>query len=102
REAGDSDAKGLPVAYECYDLVDNRSEDWSLPQWVMVGVDQRRPLAPLLKEALNNVLDVDDLGNANGTAQILAIATEFFAKDDLIFVRLKGTPLEGLPIDEEL
>ncbi|WP_454846381.1 hypothetical protein [Pseudomonas farris] len=102
REAGDSDENGLAVVFEVYDLVDNRSEDWSAAQRVVVTIDQQRPLAPLLKEALNNVLDVDKLGNANGTAQIIAMDSKFFARGDSIFVRLRGTPVEGAPIDEEL
>ena len=58
REAEDSDSSGLAVAFEVYDVVDNRSEDWCAEQRVVVGVDQTRLTAPLLEEALNNVLDV--------------------------------------------
>ena len=102
RKAGDSDAKGLAVVFVVYDVVDNRSEDWSAAQWVVVTIDQKRPLAPLLKEALNNILDVDKLAGANGTAQVSAQDGEFFALGDTIFVRVRGTPVEGAPIDQEM
>ncbi|MCT8945935.1 YncE family protein [Pseudomonas iridis] len=100
REAGDSDVKGLAVAFEVYDLVDNRSEDWSFEQRVVVNIDTTRLLAPLLKEAVNNVLDVDKLGTANGTAQIVAVDTDIFKENDEIFLQLRGTPVEGAPIDK--
>ncbi|RON21456.1 MULTISPECIES: beta-propeller fold lactonase family protein [Pseudomonas] len=102
RKAGDSAVNGLAVVFEVYDVVDNRSEDWSAAQRVVVTIDQKRPLAPLLKEALNNVLDVDKLGDANGTAQVSAQDGEFFALGDTIFVRVRGTPVEGAPIDQEM
>ncbi|WP_447793631.1 hypothetical protein [Pseudomonas farris] len=102
RKAGDSGEKGLAVVFEVYDVVDNRSEDWSAAQWVVVTIDQKRPIAPLLKEALNNVLDVDKLGDANGTGQVIAMDDQFFAVGDTIFVRVRGTPVEGAPIDQEL
>ena len=100
REAGDSDVKGLAVAFEVYDLVDNRSEDWSFEQRVVVNIDTTRLLAPLLKEAVNNVLDVDKLGTANGTAQIVAVDPDIFKENDEIFLQLRGTPVEGAPIDK--
>ncbi|WP_448093778.1 hypothetical protein [Pseudomonas lini] len=102
RKAGDSGEKGLAVVFEVYDVVDNRSEDWSAAQWVVVTIDQKRPIAPLLKEALNNILDVDKLGDANGTGQVIAMDTQFFAVGDIIFFRVRGTPVEGAPIDQEM
>jgi len=101
RDAGDSDSSGLAVAFEVYDVVDNRSEDWSAEQRVVVGVDKTRLTAPILKEALNNVLDVDKLGDADGTVQILAVDNNF-KLGDIIFVRVRGTPVEGVPVDLEI
>ncbi|MGF6287693.1 YncE family protein [Pseudomonas silensiensis] len=101
RDAGDSDSSGLAVAFEVYDVVDNRSEDWSAEQRVVVGVDKTRLTAPILKEAQNNVLDVDKLGDADGTVQILAIDNNF-KLGDIIFVRVRGTPVEGAPVDLEI
>ncbi|MCU7217832.1 Ig-like domain-containing protein [Pseudomonas sp. VE 196-7] len=102
RKAGDSDSTGLAVAFELYDKVDNRSEDWSAAQRVVVSIDTSRPLAPLLKETLNNVLDLDKLGDAKGTGQVVAVDGKLFAKGDTVFLQLKGTPVEGAPIDHEL
>ncbi|QXI18377.1 hypothetical protein [Pseudomonas hamedanensis] len=79
----------------------NRSEDWSPEQRVPVAVDATRADAPLLKETLNNVLDVDKLGDANGTVQIIAMDKNKFEVGDLVFIRIKGTPVEGPPIDWE-
>lgn len=104
-EAGDSDAGGLSVSYEVYDRVYNRSEDWSVAQRVVVAADATLLGAPVLKEAVNNVLDVDQLGNADGTAQVVAMnlsGKNDFEVGDTVFVRIKGTPKEGAPINLEL
>ncbi|PWB36420.1 hypothetical protein DCO47_09500 [Pseudomonas sp. NDM] len=113
-DAGDSGEAGLAVAFEVYDLVDNRSDGWSVEQRVVVTLDKTRLGAPLLKEAINNVLDVDNLGDADGTVQVMAVNSPppspppvppqpiDFEVGDTIFVRIKGTPKEGPPIDIEL
>jgi hypothetical protein len=101
RKAGDSDDSGLAVVFEVYDLVDNRSSDWSVEQRVLVAVDTTRLVAPLLKEALNNVLDVDKLGNADGTAQVWVSGSSFKVGDTPILT-IKGTPQEGPPVDIEV
>lgn len=101
REAGDSDGRGVDVAFEVYDIVENRSEDWSAPQWVVVAADATRILAPMLKEALNNILDLVKLGDRPGNAQIWAIPPEFEVGDAVKLI-IKGTPLEGPPISIEI
>ncbi|SDU34056.1 hypothetical protein [Pseudomonas moraviensis] len=113
-DAGDSGEAGLAVAFEVYDLVDNRSDGWSVEQRVVVTLDKTRLGAPLLKEAINNVLDVDNLGDADGTVQVMAVNPPppspppvppqpiDFEVGDTIFVRIKGTPKEGPPINIEL
>lgn len=101
REAGDADSPGVAVVFEVYDCVFNRSEDWSAEQRVVVAVDATRAGAPLLKETVNNVLDVDKLGDANGTVQIIAMDKNKFQVGDIVFIRIKGTPVEGPPIDWE-
>ncbi|KIP90767.1 YncE family protein [Pseudomonas fluorescens] len=113
-DAGDSGEAGLAVAFEVYDLVDNRSDGWCVEQRVVVTLDKTRLGAPLLKEAINNVLDVDNLGDADGTVQVMAVNPTppspppvppqpiDFEVGDTIFVRIKGTPKEGPPIDIEL
>ncbi|QHF51138.1 YncE family protein [Pseudomonas sp. S49] len=100
KEAGD--APGVAVVFEVYDKVFNRSEDWSPEQRVVVAVDATRLIAPLLKETLNNVLDVDQLGDADGTVQIIATDKASFEIGDIPFIRIKGTPVEGAPIDLEV
>ncbi|MBC3210434.1 hypothetical protein HU755_26890, partial [Pseudomonas sp. SWRI111] len=101
REAGDADSPGVAVVFEVFDCVFNRSEDWSPEQRVPVAVDATRLVAPLLRETLNNVLDVDKLGDADGTVQIIATDTSKFKVGDIVFIRIKGTPVEGPPIDWE-
>ncbi|ROO12065.1 hypothetical protein BK673_07035 [Pseudomonas fluorescens] len=101
REAGDADFPGVAVVFEVYDIVFNRSEDWSAEQRVVVAVDATRLVAPLLKETQNNVLDVDKLGDADGTVQVIATDTSKFKVGDEVFIRIKGTPVEGPPIDWE-
>ncbi|WP_426618102.1 hypothetical protein ACP3TY_17825 [Pseudomonas rustica] len=101
REAGDSDGVGLSVAFEVYDKVDNRSEDWSAAQRVVVAIDASRLEAPILKEAQSNVLDIDQLGDAPGTAQVWVTTGGSFQPGDTPIIRVKGTPVEGLPIDVE-
>ena len=101
REAGDAESPGVAVVFEVYDKVFNRSEDWSPEQRIEVAVDATRLIAPLLKETLNNVLDVDKLGDADGTVQVVAMDTSKFKVGDKVFIRIKGTPVEGPPIDWE-
>ncbi|WP_448694868.1 hypothetical protein [Pseudomonas moraviensis] len=105
REAGDAGGPGIPgvaVVFEVYDKVFNRSEDWSPEQRVVVAVHATRLGAPLLKEALNNVLDVDQLGDADGTVQVVATDNAHFKIGDIPFIKIKGTPVEGPPIDLEI
>ncbi|MDR6163283.1 hypothetical protein [Pseudomonas fluorescens] len=105
REAGDAGGPGIPgvaVVFEVYDKVFNRSEDWSPEQRVVVAVHATRLGAPLLKEALNNVLDVDQLGDADGTVQVVATDNANFKIGDIPFIKIKGTPVEGPPIDLEI
>jgi YVTN family beta-propeller protein len=101
REAGDVDRPGLAVAFEVYDKVFNRSEDWSPEQRVVVAVDTTRLDAPVLKEARNNELDLDALAGKPGTAQVVATAPKF-KLGDIIIVQVRGTPIEGAPIDFEV
>jgi hypothetical protein len=102
RNAGDAESPGVAVVFEVYDKVFNRSEDWSPEQRVVVAVDATRLIAPLLKETQNNVLDVDKLGDADGTVQIIATDTTHFKIGDIPFIKIKGTPVEGAPIDLEV
>ncbi|WP_447796492.1 Ig-like domain-containing protein [Pseudomonas moraviensis] len=105
RDAGDAGGPGIPgvaVVFEVYDKVFNRSEDWSPEQRVVVAVHATRLGAPLLKEAVNDVLDVDQLGDADGTVQVVATDKANFKIGDIPFIKIKGTPVEGPPIDLEI
>lgn len=95
--AGDSDDAGLAVTFEVYDLVDNRSEDWSAEIRLVVDTGNTRLMAPIVKEAVNNVLDLDVLGDSPATAQVVATDSTF-ARDDQIVVTFRGTAADGTPI----
>ncbi|MBP5946795.1 MULTISPECIES: hypothetical protein [unclassified Pseudomonas] len=101
-KAEDSDQTGLAVAFEVYDLVDNRSTDWSFAQRVVVTTDATRLVAPLHEKAVNNVLDVKDLKGTHSNAQIVAFDLDTFKEGDIIILRLRCTPVEGAPIDIEI
>lgn len=72
---GDSGANGLAVTYEVYDIVENRSEDWAAEIRIVVDTGNSRLGAPFVKEAFNNVLDLDKLGGGPVTVQIVAATT---------------------------
>ncbi|WP_422416466.1 RCC1 domain-containing protein [Pseudomonas sp. GZD-222] len=96
--AGDSGSDGLAVAFEVYDLVDNQSEDWSAEVRVIVDTENLRLAAGILQEAVNNVLDLDKLGNAPATLRVTAERPDFVEGDQII-VRLTGTSADGTPVD---
>ncbi|MEB0088575.1 hypothetical protein QN365_18350, partial [Pseudomonas sp. RTI1] len=96
--AGDSGSDGLAVAFEVYDVVDNRSEDWSAEIRIVVDTGSSRAEAPIIKEAFNSVLDLDALGDSPVTAQVIVTGVNF-AKDDQLIVNLKGTTADGTPLD---
>ncbi|MGR3993537.1 hypothetical protein [Pseudomonas sp. 1121_17] len=95
--AGDSDDKGLALAYEVYDLVDNRSEDWSAEQRVVVDTGNARLDAGIVKEAKSNVLDLEGLGDADVTFQVVAFK-EPFVVGDTIEANLSGETEDGRPV----
>ncbi|MGI3748366.1 MAG: hypothetical protein ACRYF8_22995 [Janthinobacterium lividum] len=88
--AGDSGAEGLAVTYEVYDVVKNRSEDWAAEKRIVVDTGNSRLEAPYVDEAINNVLDLDTLGNNPVTVQVVAMGRfQFFAQ----FTALLGKKL---------
>jgi hypothetical protein len=88
--AGDSGADGLAVTYEVYDVVKNRSEDWAAEKRIVVDTGNSRLEAPFVDEAINNVLDLDTLGNNPVTLQVVAMGRfQFFAQ----FTALLGKKL---------
>ena len=98
-EAKDTDANGLAVVFEVYDVVDNKSEDFSAEVRVIVDTGSARLTAPLIKEAINLELDVDQLGEADLTFQVVAMDANFTVGDE-IEMHLTGITAEGEKIDE--
>jgi len=82
--AGDSGPNGLAVTYELYDLVDNRSEDWAAETRIVVDAGNSRLSGPIIKEAVNNVLDLDTLGTQPATAQIIAMSKNGVLSTELV------------------
>ncbi|WP_146749629.1 MULTISPECIES: Ig-like domain repeat protein [unclassified Pseudomonas] len=74
--AGDSGANGLAVTFEVYDVVQNRSEDWSQEIRIIVDTGNSRLPTPFVKEAFNDVLDLEKLGASPATVQIIAMSTK--------------------------
>lgn len=96
--AGDSGPEGLAVTFEVYDVVENRSEDWSAEIRIVVDTGSSRLAAPMIKEAVNNELNLDVLGSQPVTVQILAVDSNY-AVNDQIVVNLKGTAADGTAVD---
>ncbi|AHL36866.1 hypothetical protein CD58_12100 [Pseudomonas brassicacearum] len=95
----DTDANGLAVVFEVYDVVDNKSEDFSAEVRVIVDTGNSRLTAPLVKEVFNLELDVDQLGEADLTFQVVAIDANFEVGDE-VEMHLTGITAEGEKIDE--
>ncbi|WP_342653352.1 Ig-like domain-containing protein [Pseudomonas sp. F3-2] len=70
---GDSDEFGVAVTFELYDVVQNRSEDWAAESRVVVDTDNSRLDAPIILEAYDNVLKLDDLEGGPVTVQVWAV-----------------------------
>lgn len=69
---GDSDANGLAVTFEVYDVVQNRSEDWAAEVRIVVDTGNSRLGAPIVEQAVDNILKLDDLEGGPVTVQIWA------------------------------
>ncbi|WP_283190215.1 Ig-like domain-containing protein [Pseudomonas sp. PMCC200344] len=96
---GDSNA--LPVRYEVYDEVFNFCEKWSAITPVNVDAGAWRLLAPLIVEALNGVIDLDQLNRGPVTLQI-DITPEYFETDDTLEVSWVGTrPSSSEPVNHK-
>ncbi|KJZ63206.1 Ig-like domain-containing protein [Pseudomonas fluorescens] len=93
---GDSNA--LPVRYEVYDEVFNFCEKWSAITPVNVDAGAWRLLAPLIVEALNGVIDLDQLNRAPVTLKI-DIKPDDFETNDTLEVSWVGTrPSSNEPV----
>ncbi|MHC8342859.1 hypothetical protein [Pseudomonas sp. RT6P73] len=92
--AGDTDSTGLAVTFHVRDVVHNYSEDWckATRLVVMTGTDLLD--APIVKEARNNILDLDALGEQSITVQVWAKKAEF-QLGDIIVLKMRGTTVDG-------
>ncbi|KJH79103.1 hypothetical protein UG46_27530, partial [Pseudomonas fluorescens] len=96
----DTGEEGLAVAFEVYDVVNNRSEDWSAEERIVVDTGNSRLTALIIKETFNNVLDMDELTDTDPvTAQVVVIGKDF-AVGDQIEIHLRGRTDEGEVVDK--
>ncbi|AHL36864.1 hypothetical protein CD58_12090 [Pseudomonas brassicacearum] len=95
----DTDANGLAVVFEVYDVVDNKSDDFSAEVRVIVDTGNSRLTAPLVKEVFKLELDVDQLGEADLTFQVIAVDANFEVGDE-VEMHLTGITAEGEKIEE--
>ncbi|WP_348971118.1 hypothetical protein [Pseudomonas atacamensis] len=93
-KAGDTDEVGLAVAFRVRDIVHNYSEDWCKETRIKVSLGTALLTAPIAKQAVNNVLDLDSLNDDAILAQIFTKAPEF-EPGDIIELKVRGTTLEG-------
>lgn len=68
-KASDTDNSGLAVTFRVRDKVNNYSEDWCKETRIEVSTGTNLLVAPVVKEALNNVLDLDALGDNDITSR---------------------------------
>ncbi|WP_256666048.1 hypothetical protein [Pseudomonas sp. B14-6] len=96
--AGDTDISGLAVTFRVRDVVHNFSEDWckATRLVVMTGTDLRD--APIVKEATNNILDLDALEDKNITAQVWAKGPAFKLEDRII-LKMRGTTVDNEAVE---
>ncbi|WLH65393.1 hypothetical protein [Pseudomonas sp. FP2300] len=97
---GDTGPEGLAVTFKVHDLVDNVSEDWCAETRLVVDTGSSRLDAPILEQANGNVLNLDTLGDEALRLQVWADDVDLFEKDDVIILRVKGTTLDGDPVEE--
>lgn len=90
-EAGDSEQ--LLVSYEVRDEVYNFS-GWSPRQEVLVDVSGDRLDPPVVKQAENNILDLDEIGNKDVIIQV-DTQNERFSINDSVRLQLTGQTLAG-------
>ncbi|MHC8393508.1 hypothetical protein ACYZT8_07555 [Pseudomonas sp. LB3P93] len=92
-EVGDTDGAGLAVTFRVRDVVHNYSEDWckATRLVVMTGTDLLD--APIVDETVNNVLDLDALGDNNITVHVRAQKPQFQLGDRII-LKMRGTTVD--------
>ncbi|MCU0121830.1 hypothetical protein N8H74_26535 [Pseudomonas sp. B2M1-30] len=97
-KAGDTDEAGLAVSYLLEDVVNNRSEDWCKETRIMVSTSTDLLIAPIVKQATNNVVDLEKLGDEDPVVQVWGTEPRFKA-GDIITATMRGTTAEGDPLE---
>jgi hypothetical protein len=96
--AGDTDSTGLAVTFRVRDVVENYSEDWckATRLVVMTGTDLLE--APVVQEAVNNVLDLDALLEKNLTVEVWAKGPAFKLEDRIV-LKMRGTTVDNEAVE---
>ncbi|MHC8344524.1 YncE family protein [Pseudomonas sp. RT6P73] len=92
--AGDTDGDGLAVTFHVCDVVHNYSEDWckATRLVVMTGTDLLD--APVVHEAVNNRLFLDELDGKDITVEVWA-KKPAVQLGDIIALKMRGTTVDG-------
>ena len=85
---------GLLVHYQVFDEVWNFSTDWSLRTFVGVEAGAQRLGAPIIKEAVNGIIDLERLSTDDVTVQIEVRGLPF-ERGDTLTMTWKGTTNTG-------
>nr|GEW57269.1 hypothetical protein [Tanacetum cinerariifolium] len=93
--AGDSGYDKLAVAFMVYDVVQNPSADWSAEVRVLVDTGNARLDSPIVDQAFNSELDLEELGNDDALVEVYATRDHGFVIGDNILVKLVGTTTDG-------
>lgn len=96
--AGDTDNAGLAVTFMVTDIVGNQSEDWCTETRITVSIGTVLLPAPIAKDAFNNRIDLDQLGNKDLTIHVWA-SSPSFKLGDIIHLKMRGTSADGEPIE---
>ncbi|MBX8533593.1 hypothetical protein K5D33_02565 [Pseudomonas cichorii] len=91
------DATDLLVHYEVFDEVWNFSTDWSLRTSVRVEAGAHRLDAPILRETVNGIIDLERLGGRDEVVQIEVRGTPF-ERGDTVTMTWAGTTVTGSPL----
>lgn len=96
--AGDTDNAGLAVTFMVTDIVGNQSEDWCTETRITVSIGTVLLPAPIAKDAFNNRIDLDQLGNKDLTIHVWA-SSPSFKLGDIIHLKMRGTSADGETIE---
>lgn len=88
------DSSNLLVHYQVFDEVWNFSTEWSLQTFVEVDANAQRLDAPIIKESVNGIIDLGQLGSRDVTVQI-EVRESPFERNDTLTLTWKGTTNAG-------